>query len=179
MLCYLVCVLNLQISTLFEVLSWIMQFWCTETLASVVLSIIIQKKCFSPLNTSFSGRRHFGSLFINEEQKRFGPLRIWYFASHDSHVDDVTDTDCGAQKAGIHGRVSVTFKRWFWGKRARNRVKNCCVSIVYSNPVNGTPDASSVCSPLHIARKVYVSIITSLHHACRLLSCTGQNILRP
>ena len=124
-----------------RILSWIMQFWRTETWASVVLSVTIQKKCFSPLNTNFSGRRHFGSLFINEEQKRFGPSRIWYFVSHASHVDDVTDTDCCAQTARTRGHASVTFTRWCWGKRTRNRVKSCCVSIVYSNPVNGTPDA--------------------------------------
>ena len=64
---------------------WADIFICLPEL--LVLSVFIQNKCrcccrFSPSVFSSSGLSHVGSLFSEEEQKKFGPWRVWGLSCH-------------------------------------------------------------------------------------------------
>ena len=78
------------------------------------------------------GRRHFGSLFINEEQNKgwvFTCLRV--FAIHSGLVYDVTDTDYKTHTKTQQLRLFLfcsflgTFTRRVLTERTKNGVKNC------------------------------------------------------
>ena len=95
--------------------------------------------CFLASNLSFSGRSHLESLLTSKEQKKVGSWPVWYFG----HACRPCSWRHWQWLLGAKWKHS-TFKRRFLANMIRNRVKNCCVSVLYSIPIDSVRDTSSL-----------------------------------
>ena len=59
------------------------------------------------------GRSSVGYVLISEEEKTLTRDVFDTFATHSSHVHDVTDTDCWAQTGSTYGRIFATLRGRF------------------------------------------------------------------
>ena len=58
-------------------------------------------------------------------------------ATHFGLVYDDTSAGCWVQNGAIYGCASVTFKHQFFNKQDETLIeKTCCMSILYSTPIN-------------------------------------------